>query len=120
MATAEVGDDVFGDDPTVNRLETVSAERLGKEAAVFVPSGTMANLLAMMTHTRAGDEVLLGDECHIFNYEVAGSARVAGVQVHALHNRTDGTIAADMSARSATIRKVIGSGRRHSNTTRTC
>jgi len=94
MATADVGDDVFGDDPTVNQLESASAERLGKEAAVFVPSGTMANLLAVMTHTRAGDEVLLGDECHIFNYEVAGSARVAGVQVHALHNLTDGTIAA--------------------------
>ena len=92
MATAEVGDDVFGDDPSVNRLESASAERLGKEAAVFVPSGTMANLLAVMTHTRAGDEVLMGDECHIFNYEVAGSARVAGVQVHALHNRADGTL----------------------------
>jgi len=95
MATADVGDDVFGDDPTVNQLESASAERLGKEAAVFVPSGTMANLLAVMTHTRAGDEVLLGDECHIFNYEVAGSARVAGVQVHALHNLADGTIAAE-------------------------
>jgi len=92
MATAEVGDDVFGDDPSVNRLESASAERLGKEAAVFVPSGTMANLLAVMTHTRAGDEVLMGDECHIFNYEVAGSARVAGVQVHALHNHADGTL----------------------------
>lgn len=92
MAEAEVGDDVFGDDPTVNRLEAVAAARLGKEAALFVPSGTMANLLAVMTHTRAGDEVLLGDECHIFNYEVAGSARVAGVQVHALHNLPDGTL----------------------------
>jgi threonine aldolase len=92
MAEAEVGDDVFGDDPTVNRLEAMAAERLGKEAAVFVPSGTMANLLAVMTHTRPGDEILLGDESHIFNYEVAGSARLALVQAHALHNRAEGTL----------------------------
>jgi threonine aldolase len=92
MAEAEVGDDVFGDDPTVNRLEAMSAERVGKEASVFVPSGTMANLLGVMTHTRPGDEILLGDESHIFNYEVAGSARIALVQAHALHNRADGTL----------------------------
>ncbi len=99
MAQAEVGDDVFGDDPTVNRLEAMAAERMGKEAAVFVPSGTMANLLAVMTHTRPGDEILLGDECHIFNYEVAGSARLAGVQAHALRNKADGSIAAaDLAA----------------------
>ncbi|MEO9256586.1 MAG: GntG family PLP-dependent aldolase, partial [Tepidiformaceae bacterium] len=78
--------------PTVNRLEAMAAERLGKEAAVFVPSGTMANLIAVMTHTRPGDEILLGDESHIFNYEVAGSARIALVQAHALHNRSDGTL----------------------------
>lgn len=92
MAEAEVGDDVFGDDPTVNRLEAMAAERLGKEAAVFVPSGTMANLLAVMTHARPGDEILLGDESHIFNYEVAGSARIALVQAHALHNRPNGSL----------------------------
>lgn len=90
MASAEVGDDVFGDDPTVNRLEAMAAERVGKEAALFVPSGTMANLIAVMTHTRPGDEILLGDECHVFNYEVAGSARLCGVQAHALHNLPDG------------------------------
>ncbi len=92
MAEAEVGDDVFGDDPTVNRLESMAAERLGKEAALYVPSGTMANLVAVMTHTRPGDEVLLGDQSHIFNYEVAGSARVANVQAHALANRPDGSL----------------------------
>jgi threonine aldolase len=102
MAEAEVGDDVFGDDPTVNRLEAMAAERVGKEAAVFVPSGTMANLLAVMTHTRPGDEILLGDECHIFNYEVAGSARLAGVQAHALRNRPDGSI--DVAEVAAAIR----------------
>ncbi len=102
MAGAEVGDDVFGDDPTVNRLEALAAERVGKEASVFVPSGTMANLLAVMTHTRPGDEVLLGDESHIFNYEVAGSARLAGVQVHALRNSADGAL--DSSDVAAAIR----------------
>jgi threonine aldolase len=92
MANAEVGDDVFGDDPTVNRLEAVAAERLGKEAAIYVPSGTMANLLGLLVNTNPGDEVLLGDQSHIFNYEGAGSARIANVQVHALRNREDGAL----------------------------
>ena len=90
MADAEVGDDVFGDDPTVNRLEATAAELLGKEAAVFVPSGTMANLISVMTHTRPGDEILCGDQCHIFNYEVAGAARFANVQTHPLRNTVSG------------------------------
>lgn len=90
MFEAEVGDDVFSDDPTVNRLEAMAAERMGKEAAMYVPSGTMANLTAVTTHTRAGDEVILGDQSHIFNYEGAGSARVAHVQVHALKNLPNG------------------------------
>lgn len=95
MAAAEVGDDVFGDDPTVNRLEAMAAERLGKEAAVYVPSGTMANLIGLLVNTRPGDEVVLGDQSHIFNYEVAGSARVANVQVHPLRNGADGTLDPD-------------------------
>ncbi len=95
MAEAEVGDDVFGDDPSVNRLEAIAAERLGKEAAVFVPSGTMANLVAVLIHTRPGDEVLAGGESHIFNYEVAGTARVGGVQMHALPNGADGSLAGE-------------------------
>jgi threonine aldolase len=90
MADAEVGDDVFGDDPTINRLEAMAAELMGKAAAVYVPSGTMANLIAVMSHTQPGDEILCGDQCHIFNYEVAGAARFAGVQTHALINRPDG------------------------------
>jgi threonine aldolase len=89
MASAEVGDDVFGDDPTVNRLEAMAAERLGKEAAVYVPSGSMANLIAVMTHTRPGDEVVLGDQCHIMNYEVAGIARLANVLPRAVRNVTE-------------------------------
>ncbi|MFN0095537.1 MAG: low-specificity L-threonine aldolase [Dehalococcoidia bacterium] len=95
MAAAEVGDDVFGDDPTVNRLEAVAAERVGKQAAMYVPSGTMANLLAVMTHTRPGEEILLGDQCHVFAYEVAGAARLGGLLTHPLKNLPDGTLAAD-------------------------
>lgn len=94
MAAAEVGDDVFGDDPTVNRLEARAAELLGKEAAVYVPSGTMANLVSVMTHVQPGDEVLLGDQCHIFAYEVGGVSRIAGALTHPLKNRDDGTIEA--------------------------
>ena len=94
MAEAEVGDDVFGDDPTVNRLEAMAAERLSKDAAVFVPSGTMANLVSVLSWTQPTDEVLLGDESHIFNYEVAGAARVGGVQLRALANAPDGSLAA--------------------------
>lgn len=112
MAAAEVGDDVFGDDPTVNRLEAVAAERVGKEAAVFVPSGTMANLVALLAHTSPGDEVLLGDQSHIFHYEVAGSARVAGVQVHPLANRADGALDA------ASVRAAIREPNIHAPVTR--
>jgi threonine aldolase len=92
MAEAEVGDDVFGDDPTVNRLEERAAELLGKDAAMYVPSGTMANLVSVMTHVQPGEEVLLGDQCHIFAYEVGGVARVAGALTHPLINNEDGTI----------------------------
>jgi threonine aldolase len=81
----------------------MAAERLGKEAAVYVPSGTMANLISVMTHTRPGDEILLGDQCHIFNYEVAGSARIAGVQAHILPNLDDGGL--DPDAVRAAIRE---------------
>ena len=99
MAGAEVGDDVFGDDPGVNRLEALAAERLGKEAAVFAASGTMANLMAVLAHTRPGDEALTGAESHVFNYEAAGASRVGGVQLRPLPNARDGGIdAADVRA----------------------
>lgn len=102
IAGAEVGDDVFGDDPTVNRLEAMAAETTGKEAALFVASGTMANLVAVMTHVRPGDEILLGDQSHIFNYEVAGAARIAFAQPHALKNLPDGGL--DLAEVEAAIR----------------
>lgn len=92
MARAEVGDDVFGDDPTVQLLEQRAAELVGKGAALFVPSGTMGNLLAVMTHTRPGDEILLGDQCHIFQYELGGAARIANVLTRTLTNRDDGAL----------------------------
>ncbi len=80
MASAEVGDDVYGDDPTVNKLEALAAEKLGKEAALFVPSGTMGNLIAVLTHTKPGQEIILEESSHIFQFEVGSAARVAGVQ----------------------------------------
>ena len=74
MMSSPVGDDVLGDDPTVIRLENETAKLLGKPAAMFVPSGTMGNQIAVMTHTRPGDEVILDYQSHIFRYEVAGAA----------------------------------------------
>ncbi len=79
MAEAEVGDDVFREDPTVNRLQRRVAEMLGKEAAVFVPSGTMSNLIGVRLHCRPGDEMICEAGCHIYNYEQAGYAQLSGV-----------------------------------------
>jgi threonine aldolase len=81
MADAEVGDDVFGDDPTVNRLQDMVAGLLGKEAAIFVPSGTMANETSIRAHTRPGDEILLHAESHAYRYESGGMAALAGCSV---------------------------------------
>jgi threonine aldolase len=81
MARAEVGDDVWGEDPTVQRLEAMAAARLGKEAAVFVASGTMGNLVSVVAHTQAGQEVVLDLDSHIYNYEVAGGTIVGNVQM---------------------------------------
>jgi threonine aldolase len=80
MAAAEVGDDVYGDDPTVNRLERMGAEMMDKEAAVFTPSGTFGNELALFTWCPRGSEVVLGEECHIIQHEAGGAAFIAGVQ----------------------------------------
>jgi threonine aldolase len=81
MATAPLGDDVFGDDPMVNQLEEVAAARLGKEAAVFLPSGTMGNVVGVAVSTRAGEELIADAEAHVFLYEGAGAATLAGVQI---------------------------------------
>jgi threonine aldolase len=82
MANAEVGDDVYGEDPTVNRLQEKVAQLLGKEAALFVPSGVMANQLAIKIQTQPGDEVIVESDSHIFNYETAGAAFLSNVQLH--------------------------------------
>src|SRR5574341_375352 len=87
MAEAEVGDDVFGEDPTVNRLEALAAERLGKEAGLFVTSGTQGNQVSLMAHTQRGDEIILDENSHIFNYEVAALAVLSAVQPRTLHGR---------------------------------
>ena len=92
MAEAQVGDDVLGDDPTVNRLQAMAAERLGKEAALFVPSGTMGNLAAVLSHCGRGDEIILGDQCHTAMYEAGGVAAVGGIHPRTLATRPDGTL----------------------------
>jgi len=84
MASAEVGDDVFGEDPTVNKLQAEVASLLGKEAALFVPSGTMGNQLCIKSHTSAGDEVICERGSHVFNYETAGAAFLSSVQLHVI------------------------------------
>ena len=93
MADAEVGDDVFGEDPTVIRLEEMVAKRLGKEAALFVASGTMANLVSQLTHCGRGNEVILGDQSHIFFYEQGGSAALGGIHPRTVPNQPDGKLA---------------------------
>jgi threonine aldolase len=99
MFEAKVGDDVFGEDPTVNRLEEMVAQRLGKEAALFVASGTMANLVSQLTHCGRGDEIILGDQSHMFFYEQGGSATLGGISSRSLENQPDGTMAlADIEA----------------------
>ena len=92
MTEAEVGDDVFSEDPTVNHLEKIAAGRMGKEAAVFVPSGTMGNLISMLSHCNRGDEVILGDQSHIFLNEVGGMAALGGIHPHIISNESDGTL----------------------------
>ena len=92
MAEAEVGDDVFSEDPTVNRLEKIAAEQIGKEAALFVPSGTMGNLISMLSHCARGDEVILGNQSHIFLNEVGGLAALGGIHPHIIPNEPNGTL----------------------------
>lgn len=93
MYEAELADDVYREDPTVNRLERRAAEILGKEAALLVTSGTQGNIVALLSHTRRGDEVIAGDESHILHYEVAGAAALAGAQLRAVPNAPDGALA---------------------------
>jgi threonine aldolase len=90
MYCAELGDDVYGEDPTINRLEELVAERLGKEAALLVVSGTMGNLVSLLTHCGRGDEIIMGDKAHTFLYEAGGVSALGGIHVHTVPNRPDG------------------------------
>ena len=103
MRTAKVGDDVYRDDPTIIRLEEISAKMLGKEAAIFVPTGTFGNELAVFTHCARGDEVIVGEDNHLVNSEQGGMALIAGVQVRALETK-NGQM--DLARVEASVRKV--------------
>ena len=92
MAEAPLGDDVYGEDPTVNRLEALAAERVGKEAALLVVSGTMGNLCALLAHCARGEEVIVGDQSHIYNYEAGGAAVLGGVAFHVVPTLPNGEL----------------------------
>ena len=102
MATAEVGDDVFGEDPTVKRLEAMSAELMGKEAACYVASGTMGNLTSLLAHCGRGDEAIVGDEAHVLHYEAGGVPGLGGIQLRTVPNDAHGML--DLDAVEAAIR----------------
>src|SRR5688572_718982 len=92
MASAEVGDDVFGDDPTVNRLQEVCAERFGMEAGLFFPTGTQSNLAALMAHCERGEECIVGQDAHTYRYEGGGMAVLGSIQPQPLQNLADGSL----------------------------
>jgi threonine aldolase len=100
MAAAEVGDDVYGDDPTVNRLQSLIAERFGFESALFFASGTQSNLAALMAHCGRGDEYLVGQEAHTYSYEQGGAAVLGSIQPQPLENEPDGGISLERIAKA--------------------
>lgn len=104
MYDAEVGDDVYGEDPTMNRLEAMAAERMGKEAALFTVSGSMSNLVAGLTYCQRGDEMITGSESHLFHYELASVATLGGVQIRLVPNDACGRM--DLGAVEAAIRST--------------
>jgi len=95
MMQASIGDDVYGEDPSINMLQEKAANLFNKEDALFVSSGTMANLISVLTHCNRGDEILLGDKSHIFYYEAGGVSAFGGIHSHQLKNQDDGTIKID-------------------------
>lgn len=93
IASTYLGDDVFEDDPTVNRLQEIAADKLGKEASLFVPSGMMGNLIAVLTHCNRGEEIIVGDKAHIFRWEGGNVAALEGIHTYVIRNQPDGTFA---------------------------
>jgi len=110
MARAEVGDDGYGDDPTVNRLEEMAAGMLGKEAALFVPSGTMGNQLAIFTHINRGDEVIIAEDNHIVEHEAGAAAIIAGAQLRCLKSVKGRVDLGDIERTIRSPREVPGTG----------
>ena len=108
MYDAKVGDDVFGEDPTVNELERLATRITGKEAAIFTPSGTMSNVIAVICYTELGDEIILGSEAHMLWYELGGASALGNVVMRTVPNNPDGTISIDG------IQKVVRPGDFHS------
>ncbi|MCL4396242.1 MAG: low-specificity L-threonine aldolase [Chloroflexi bacterium] len=106
MARAEVGDDVFGEDPTVRRLEEMAAERMGKEAGLLVVSGTMANLVSLLTHCGRGQEAIVGDEAHIFFYEVGGASALGGIPIRTVPTDRLGRLPIDAVSRAIRTENV--------------
>ena len=100
MAEAEVGDDVFGEDPTVNRIEAMAAERFGHESALFVSSGTQGNFLALLSHCGRGDEYVCGQQAHNYRTEGGGAAALGGIQPQPIEVEADGTLDLDRVAAS--------------------
>ncbi|MFC5697420.1 low-specificity L-threonine aldolase [Pseudomonas sp. GCM10022186] len=103
MQRAELGDDVYGEDPTVNRLEASLAERLGFEAALFVPTGTMSNLLGLMAHCERGDEYIVGQQAHTYKYEGGGAAVLGSIQPQPIDGEVDGSL--DLAKVEAAIKQ---------------
>jgi threonine aldolase len=112
MFEAELGDDVLGDDPTVKRLEKIAAERVGKEAAVYVASGTMANLVSLLAHTQRGDEVIVGSECHDRPRRGAAAGEAARPQQPAHGPRLPGKHAQSLWRRATYGKRDCGGGSR--------
>lgn len=108
MAEADVGDDQYGEDPTVLELEELAAQMLGKEAALFVPSGTMGNLAALLTHCGRGDEIIMGDESHIFWFESGGAAALGGMPFNLIPNQPDGSLPLDRVERAIRPQPRLG------------
>ncbi len=106
MAAADVGDDVYGDDPTVNKLQSTLAERFGYERGLFFPTGTQSNLAALMSHCGRGDEYLVGQDAHTYRYEQGGAAVLGSIQPQPLENEPDGSISLERIARAIKPRDV--------------